>query len=177
MVYGTYLYVLACFLPLGYVESKIACSAWPINKREYGCTKGGTWEALDRSLKESDTAKCEELCKAKRSVGCCYLSDKHGCQWKSDSNAAKGDDVSGYAIDCIHWSTSLVPQKPKSGCPGPQSYDYGSTCCCSDACCWDGCRKTDPAKTEVRLNRRCLDTTESRWYKISSGKWIAQKDQ
>lgn len=176
MVYAAYLYALVCILPLGYVESKIACSAWP-NKREYGCTKGGSWEPLDYDLKESDVAKCEELCKAKRSVGCCYLSDNYGCQWKPGQTAAKGPDVTGYAIDCIHWSKSLIPKKPKSGCPGPQTYAYASDCCCADACCWTDCRRTDPEKSEIRINRSCLDTTQSRWYQISKGKWVAQKDQ
>ena len=111
--------------------------------------------------------------------GCCY----NNCKWQipPEGKCVRWDNYP--ASTTWKWDSkyktwaliegpkeSLVPKKPKSGCPSSAPIAQRNTCCCAESCCWDACNWADPNNAG-----RCLKGQDAIWVRNSAqGIWIAQ---
>ena len=68
------------------------CLPWPETPTS-ACSGAGNWKALDRNLRTSDTSNCQALCQQEQQIGCCYLSNEHGCYWLAGGKSISGGSV------------------------------------------------------------------------------------
>ena len=58
------------------------------------------WKMLDPSMKSSDSARCERLCKREKENGCCYVKTGLGCHWRPGGYSAKVKSDIGISVNC-----------------------------------------------------------------------------